>query len=143
MDSNDDAERDSLLARFGMKPTTPPQEVTLAERDALLARYGIRPRMLDKEVEREVLVTALLHFGLFWYILVLMFLTSVSMVSLDCGSDLCDQGQVTLVLWAVFGISILVSVVLLVQRRRAFYVPLAAGLVTTACVVAALLVARG
>jgi hypothetical protein len=106
--------------------------------------------MTDKESSLNVLVTTLAHVGLLVIGLFFLFIGTYSILLWgNCANVSCDSGPFAnaLVLvragvWVPFGLSVVVSVVLMVRRKAAWYVPAAATIVIVACVVAGMFVAN-
>jgi hypothetical protein len=97
----------------------------------------------------DLVATMILNIGLpFWLLFWSFFGMDFVMKAGNCANVSCDGGPFAIAdalvrvgAWAVFVLSVVVSVVLLVRRRSAWYVPVAAGAVMVLCVFAAMLIA--
>lgn len=121
-----------------------------AAAEALLARWGVKRGPTEKQLATNVLWTSLLDGGLIALLLVLLLIGAefLSLQSIHCGADpSCDGEQIAIAstvlvagMLTVFVLAVGVSVVLLVRRRPAIYVPVIGGLVMIACAVTAIAV---
>ena len=113
-----------------------------AEARALLARWGIKRGITNKELREDRRGTLLLFVGLLLLMGVLRIMPSVSLHSVVCidHPGECDEALLAFAdfmggpaFLIIFGASILVSVVLLIRRRRAFYVPVIGAAAMIGC----------
>lgn len=112
-----------------------------AEAAALLARWGIKRGMTDKQAEMNLLWTSVLDSLLLFLLPVLLLIGADILSKQGVQCDTCDPqiavGSMVLVagLLTVLLLTVAVSVVLLIRRQPATYVPVAGGFVMVACVV--------
>ncbi|MFH8253222.1 hypothetical protein ACH3VR_22845 [Microbacterium sp. B2969] len=122
------------------------------EAGELLARYGIKRGLTEKESEMNVLGTSLLNGGLLFLLPVLLFFNywAASVDTVECGGDSDCEASIAIIslalllgLIGILAVSITVSVVLLIRRRLAAYVPIVAGFLMFACTAVAYLAESG
>ena len=122
-----------------------------AEARALLARWGIKRGPTEKELQQDALGTGLLLVGEFLLMGVLSIVPAMSLAGDVCPSHPgeCNEALRAFTIfmggWAmliIFGISLVVSVVLLVRRRLAFYVPVVGAAAMIGCFAVWMILAR-
>ena len=122
-----------------------------AEARALLARWGIKRGLTKKELHQDRLGTGLLLVGEFLLMGVLSIVPAMSLAGDVCirHPGECNEALRAFAIFLggpamliIFGSSILVSVVLLIRQRLAFYVPVIGAAAMIGCFVVWMILAR-